>query len=220
MTWSPQVCQALFAMNEQRVVSKAREAELVQLRKSLEGDLDRLGAGSSSEHLQVSREYVVTIRSIDYWRERQRTLSDKISEAISKAPQGQLFELDDVILRKPPTEADFFTKPEPVEDPTQPSLPMRKPKKTAPAADPPAEGVDQHLAASVNELDLRENIKGQLIDGGMPTIGAVAALLDKGGDLRELLECSENVERDIKKAVKLYRTAHRKAAREAEGGEA
>lgn len=78
-------------------------------------------------------------------------------------------------------------------------------------------GVDEHLAASVNELDMAENLKGKLVAAGLTTVGRVAAILDdKKKSLLDEANLNQNQTAAVTRAVKAYRKDPRRAAREAE----
>lgn len=86
------VCKRLDALAEARDQAKSREQDLVRHRKDLKNDLTELGAGNTKKHLEVSREYVVTLFSIEHVRDRIRSLADKTDETIKNAHQPGMFE--------------------------------------------------------------------------------------------------------------------------------
>ncbi|MFO0833692.1 MAG: hypothetical protein U0638_01875 [Phycisphaerales bacterium] len=221
------VLSSIAAAREQ---SKTREKDLIQERKGLDGKLNDLGAGNTAEHLRVSREYVVCIRAIEYERNRQKTLADDAERIVRDGNQGKFDfadEVDVTALAARPTEEEMFRAPEP--DDAQPTLngdtrpvgrPGLKPKPEEP--DPSkGDGVDEHLKASVKELDMPERLIGLCENAGKTKVGHLADILDgKDGDLSEALDCEAKDAKAIAKAVKLYRDKHRKAAMKAEGSEA
>jgi hypothetical protein len=78
-------------------------------------------------------------------------------------------------------------------------------------------GVDQHLQASVRELQLDEKITNRLIELGFITIGRVAALLDSGAMLDDCGMTGPQAS-TVTAAVNKYRAVHRKAMHEVELG--
>jgi len=78
------------------------------------------------------------------------------------------------------------------------------------------DGIDEHLNVSVNELDLRESIKGKLIQNGVKTIGALAMIIDGGGSIENDVKLGDKDAAAVTAAVGKYRKAHRQAMREAE----
>ncbi|NDC64152.1 MAG: hypothetical protein EBZ59_09265, partial [Planctomycetia bacterium] len=80
-------------------------------------------------------------------------------------------------------------------------------------------GVDQHMQASVRELQLEEKITTRLIGLGFVTIGRIAALLDSGAMLDDCGMSGPHASK-VTAAVNAYRRTHRKAMHEVElGGE-
>lgn len=223
------VLSSIAAAREQ---SKTREKDYVQERKSLDGKLNDLGAGSSPDHLRVSREYVVCIRAIDYERNRQKTLADDAERIVREGNQGKFDfaeELDISELSARPTEDEMF-RPEPPDDDQmsigQDTRPVGRPGPVKPEAPSPemGDGVDEHLKASVKELDMPERLIGICEKEGKTKIANLVKLVDDAeGEVPGLvaaLDCSEKDAKAIAKAVKLYRDKHRKAAMKAEGIEA
>lgn len=91
-----------------------------------------------------------------------------------------------------------------------------KEKQGKPAAADVHEGEDQHLAASCNELDLREDIKGKL-GKAFGNIQSMVRFVDAGGDLSgEAVNLSDAEKKAAHKALNAFRAAHRQAARAVE----
>ena len=90
-----------------------------------------------------------------------------------------------------------------------------------PEDEQPGDGVDEHLNASVKELDMPERLIGLCENAGITKIAHVVKVLDDSdGDAPSLGEKVNGSDKDAKaiaKAVKTFRTAHRKAAMKAEG---
>lgn len=216
------VLSSIAAAREQ---SKTREKDLIQERKGLDSKLNDLGAGNTAEHLRVSREYVVCIRAIEYERNRQKTLADDAERIVRDGNQGKFDfadEIDVATLAARPTEEEMFQRSDDdgdprLEDARPVGRPGLKPKPEAP--DPSkGDGVDEHLNASVNELDMNERLKGACVNEGKTKIAHLVKILDdKDGDLGAALNINEKDVKAIAKAVKVFRTAHRKAALKAEG---
>ncbi len=213
---------AIMSLAKARTIAKARENELVTTRRDLENQLDELGAGSTAEHLKVSREYVITIRSIDFERDRMKTLADQLEKAITDSIQGK-FEFaedaeDDRALVKRPSEKDLFHKP-PVEEKPKDARPVGRPKPETP--EPAiAQGENQHLTASVNELGVSAWLPPKLTAAGITTMGRLFAWFEaeeKGGPALSSIDgISEDSAALVKKAATKWQRSHRKAAREVE----
>jgi len=216
--------KSLVAVSNARDTLKSREKDLVQERKSLDTKLDELGAGDTSEHRRVSRQYVVCLRAIEYSRERLKTLADDADRIIRDAIQGK-FDFADSIdedgLVKQPSEDDLFAHDDDGEPKLEDTRPVGRPGlKPRPEEPDPTkgDGVDEHLNASVKELDMPERLIGLCENAGKTKIAHLVADLDRDdGDLSGALNCETKDAKAIAKAVKVYRTAHRKAAMKAEG---
>ncbi|MCC6429221.1 MAG: hypothetical protein IT435_20670 [Phycisphaerales bacterium] len=222
------VCTRLDRLSEARVTEIAREESLKKKRKAAQQAFAKIGWGSTPEHKELALDLVQILFEIDHCRGRQKSLSEKIDEVIANAHQGDLFDnedLDNLTGRQSIDQVvkSFARQPaaEP-EDPDQQQLPVGGPNAGKPADPPPAPlqfaGVDEHLQASVNELDMREDLKGKCIQAECPTIGHLATLLDSPGraDLRDKLNVGEKQAAEIAKAVKAFRAKHRDAMRKAE----
>ena len=210
--------KSLVMVSNARDTAKSREKDLVQERKDLDNRLDELGAGDTAEHRRVSRQFVVCIRAIEYERERLKTLADTLDHIIRDAIQGKFDfaeSIDEEGLVSRPSESELFS-PEPVADakPVGRAGPVR-PEEPDPSK---GDGVDEHLNASVNELDMNERLKGVCVNEGKTKIAHLVAIIDApDGDLGAALNVNEKDVKAIAKAVKAFRTAHRKAAMKAEG---
>ena len=209
MPRQPVVCNekswiVLMSVANARAAAKAREAELVATRKDLENQLDELGAGTTPNHLRVSRDYVVTIRSIDFERDRIKTLADQLEKIISEAIQGKFEfaeEVDAGTLMKRPTEGDLFHKaPEATPADTRPVGRPGKPRPQAPDSSK-GDGVDEHMKVSVNELDVRENVAGKLVTAGLTMVGQVIFEVERK-DGTKSTETVERVGREVRPRLK------------------
>lgn len=198
------------------------ESELTDARR----ELDELGAqDETSGDFQVAaarKERCLRVR--DVYKERLKVLADKSDQAISKAAKGEneLFESFDpkAYVAKPKPE-DLYPKHE--EDKEQQQLPIGKPGKKPKPEQPDAskgEGVDEHLNASVNELNITGVDKAALIDAGFKTIGQIVVAAEKADnaiqEIARLTNVSEPFAKAIWTAVNKFRKAHRSAMREAE----
>lgn len=222
VTCSTKVWKRLTSIYAARENSKARLADLVKTRKSLDAELDELGAGKTAKHMQKSREYVVCLRAIDYERARVQELADLQGSTIKSGIEGKFdFDEDDFDAPDTASESDYFLhhrEPPPAEDPNQQKLPVggpsakEPPKKPALEPAPVHQGVDMHLAASVNELDMPELNKGRLLNAGINTVAdAIKLFEDDTKHPGTVLNCGEKIVAAIKKAVAAYRDKHRTA---------
>ncbi len=221
---------ALCRIKTARTNAKTREAELIATRRDLNNQLNTLGAGSTMQHLKVSREFVVCERSIDAVRATIKTLADRMEHLVDDAMQGKL---DDENI---PTDAELFTRPSEEDlfrtagddDDEDGQLTLddtgKKPRggKRQPAVpDQPGlevpEETDQHLKASIEELDLPEHTKAKLYKAGYRTIDALVRVVDDPEqDLQTVLNCEDAHAKAIKTALGAFRSRHRKAKTQAE----
>jgi hypothetical protein len=81
-----------------------------------------------------------------------------------------------------------------------------------------ATGVDEHLKATVAELQLTKAVTEKLIELGYSTIGKIARDLDQGVQLDDVGLTGTQAQ-TVTKAVETYRKAHRKAMLAVELGE-
>lgn len=220
-TWS-----TIVNMQEARDVVKANLTEVETDLADARSELNELGAkDETSEEFRIAaarKERCLRVR--DFLKDRLNTLSDKIDAAVAKAAKGEnelldVFDRSEFVAKPKAEDLYQLPKPEAPADP-RPVGRVGKPGKTRPEAPDPSkgDGVDEHLNASVQELDCRENIKAKLTAAGLTTIGrVVAAIENKKTDLRDVIDVGENIASEIKKAVKAFRARHRKAALEADG---
>lgn len=236
VAYPPQVCRRLDRLYAQRLQEKNREKDLQQERKTLKGELAELGAGETAEHKEAGWGYSRVLFQLEYCRDRQKDLANRIDETIKKAHEPGLFGEDDADLDTPADDKNVFQAiakklgrgddEEDPEDPDQQTLPVGGPSATQPpkplklTQEEGATGVDEHLKASVNELDMRDDLKTACLKGGRGVISSLVVILDGPGELDNLQRALNVNEKDAKaiiRAVKAYRRDHRSAMREADG---
>ena len=217
-----------------RTNAKTRETELIATRKDLDNQLNALGAGSTAQHLKVSREYVICLRSIKAVRATISTLADRMEHLIEDAMQGKLNDDDlpsDAELFARPSEEDLFhaAGDDDEDDDGQMSLdgeaPAGKKRRRGGTHEPTVpdqpglevpEETDQHLTASVEELDLPDHVKAKLFKAGYRVIGALVRIVDDPEqDLMTVLNCDDAQAKAIRKALGEFRTRHRRAMKQA-----
>lgn len=177
----------------------------------------RTSDGEKSKRERLESDYGKAVMEIERLKNTIKWCNDEIDSTVTNADDGKLFDSADL-------DVPDFTKPkdEDEEDEGDGSdLPtsaaevktVGRPGKVKPDMADPAmgAGIDEHLKASVNELDCREDLKGKLVAAGLLTIGDVAAMIDAKTDLREKVDCGEKIASEIKKAVEAYRKKHCRA---------
>lgn len=217
---------ALAKVAMAREAATVREAELKKTRKFLEGRLDELGAGNTAEHKNVSREYVVTLRGIDFQRDRMKVLADDMERIIKAGLQNKFDfaedEFDEQELVRVPTEAELFVH-KPSGEGEKPEHEKPVGRLTEPEKEPQvAVGENQHLLARVIELDMRENLKGACIDANLGTVGSLYnAVVEDTTEDKSQLAARLNVDgaaaRQIAAAVSAFLKKHTRAEMAVEG---
>lgn len=179
------------------------QAQLAELFKSKAAG----GAVSELELAEAKARVYDAIQEISNLEASIRFYGNTITETVQDADSPELDGLTD--------EMPLYTPPPPpsIEKPSAP-----KPRDEAARQEDHehAEGVDEHLDASVNELDIPELDKGRLVKAGFTTIGAVAKVIDSDGDLGAALNVGEKVAARVKAAVQTFRSVHRKASAQVE----
>lgn len=203
--------------------------------KDARREIDELGVRGedSNDFKEAAARKERAERQRDALKERLKVLANKMDEAVNQSTKGEEKLFDDIdwkSLETKPTARDMYHadtlddgqlqlgegekqtkpvgRPGPVR-PEQPDLDM-------------ADGEDQHLAASVHELDVREDLKGKLVAAKLLTVAHLARICD-GPDSQLRISQDANIEwKDaayVVNAVVTFRAKHRKAKREVESGE-
>lgn len=215
MTGKPfdtKVCDAIRHHVGERLVLESRRSKAFEDRDAAMAEIAELESHESREYTDLCRRHSEAVVAIDTLGKSIKWHSNQVDDLVEQADEPQLdfmYEPPDGPQRKEPGQLRLASE-------KGEERPVGRPRQEAPAP-PAADGVDEHLNASVNELDCRENVKGKLIDAGLTTIRRVAAVIDdEASDIRDVLNCGESIAAEIKKAVRLYRTRHRRAAMSAE----
>lgn len=200
----------------------AAVAEINDVRASMiMGDeADRPRAKLEDELLHAQARHSQAITRIDELQKTIRWHASQIDEMVTKADEPGLDVLYEMPEPPPPEKKDDGQLTLDARPVGRPGL---KPKPEEP--DPSkGDGVDEHLKASVKELDMPERLIGLCEKAGLTKIGHLVKVLDDNdGDAPSLGEAVNGSDKDAKaitKAVKVYRDKHRKAAMKAEGIEA
>lgn len=213
--FSVEVCDAIRHHIGERKALESKRVNAFEDRDAALEEKHEIDDHDSDEYLEACKRHSDAIASIDGLSSSIKWHRNRIDNLVEKADEPQL-----EFMYDPPAEAP---KPKQLrlagEDTQGETRPVGRPGKPKPEAPDPSkgDGVDEHLNASVAELDCRENVKGKLTAAGLTTVGRVVAVLEDGAqDIRDVLNCGENIASEVKKAVKQYRDKHRRAAREVE----
>lgn len=220
-----QVCNAIrFHVGRQKELEgeraeafDARDAALAELR-----EIEARRSGGDDDEPTLSAEEIVELKAkhsdavckIEDLRSRISWHHKQVIDLVTKADTPGL----DILYERPESPSEPVKAKEPAGDAAEGKgvgRPGSKPKPIAP--DPAlADGVDQHLATSINELDMPERVKGLLINAGLLKVGNLIDIIDADKDIGAEANLSAKQAEDVKKAVAAFRRKHRKAAREAE----
>lgn len=211
------VCQRIRNLNELIKSMEAERKDLFTTRDAIDAELMELTKDEKTKEERLLADWAIAERKIKTTSDAIKGAQVDLQVTIDRADDNKLFDDVDVEVRK----RDYTVKaPPPAPEPKE-TRGVGRPGKVKPEAPDPSkgDGVDEHLKASVKELDLPEQSLGKLEAAGLTTVGrVVAAIESKDKDLRDVLNCGENVASRIKAAVTKYRGAHRKAMAAAEVG--
>ena len=200
------VCDAIRHHIGERLVLEVKRGKAFEDRDAALAEIAEIESRDCREYGELCRRHSEAVQAIETLGKSVKWHQNQVDELVEKADEPQL---------------DFMY--DPPEEPTKQLklagvAPVGKPGRPRPEGPDPSlgDGVDEHLRASVNELDCREDIKGKLIDAGFTTVGRVAAAIDQEQDLAVLLNASKSTVHAVMKSVKAYREKHRRAAMETE----
>lgn len=201
-----EVCDAIRHHIGSRTALESKRKTAFEDRDAAVEELGRIKDESSPDLAKAKMRHSDAVVLIEQLSARIKWHSNQVAEIVEKADEPGFEFMYDMPAEK------------------HDDRPVGEKKNGKPAVKPaiaggetPPEGVDEHLAASVNELDCRENLKGKLVDAGFKTIKDLADFIDSDKQpLGSVVEVGENGISEIKKALKAYRTKHRAAMREAE----
>lgn len=228
-TFSPVVCERLRRLVAAERDARSKREDLFSDRDDIKDKLGRLHAqelltdsvGVPLERSTLLAQLGQAVLDIESYDRVIKGIQSEKNRVIEKADQAELFPDAEVPIAqwsappvKPPrrasagTEGDSSTPPatRPVVGGTDGSR-LRSPFE--------ASGQDQHLEASVHELDVSGEVHAALIRARFDTVGAVAAAEDAGESLSDLTGLGDVDVARVRGALKAYRTVHRSAAVEA-----
>lgn len=192
-------------------------ASLMSKRKTAFEDRDHLegqiakAEQAGQQAVDVKAKHSDQIRLIDQLQADIKWHRDELQRVAEEADNPQL----EVLYERPPEPPPLEPKAPSADVPGQLRLAGTDGKAEKPAV-PAAAGVDEHLKATVAELQLEKTLTEKLIAQGFTTIGALAKAIDAEGDLLGH-GLSGPQSSKVVKAVGSFRAEHRKAMRAAEG---
>ena len=230
VAFSLEVCNAIRHHIGERMALDSKRVIAFEDRDAAIEEKNEIDDHESDAYFEACRRHSDAIAAIDSLNARIKWHRNQVDEMVEKADSPQL---------------DFMYEP-PVEpakkDPRQMKIgdglgegekkadtrPVGRPGPAKPAAPSPemGDGVDEHLKTSVNELDLREDIKGKLIKHQFNTVHQLVAQMACQGEseadaLMSVVEDSMTLAecKAVCKAVKTFRVKHRDAMLKKDRGE-
>jgi hypothetical protein len=220
--FSIEICDTLrFHVGAREVAENNRKNAFADRDAALD-EIAELKDPKSPEYIQAKCNHSDAILRIDSLNNEIKWHNTQIGDIVGNADKPQQLELSlEVPEPKPRKKDDGQLELGEGEKQTKP---VGRPGPVRPEQPDPslADGEDQHLAASVHELDVREDIKGKLIDAGLTKIAHLAKICDGPDAVHEMgskANCDVTVAMALIASVKSYRSKHRKAMREVETGE-
>ena len=213
-------CARLRRLNEIRTAARSKRADLFQSRDATEEQLHATRHEETKKRENLTRDYGTVVLELKRLNHAIKGIESDVFDTIANGDQGKLWEDGDVQLSL----EDYLAEANVIDDDEGDVRPVGRPgSKPKPEAPDPSkgDGVDEHLKASVKELDMPERLIGLCEKAGLTKIVHLVKVLDDNdGDapsLGEAVNGSDKDAKEIAKAVKVYRDKHRKAAMKAEG---
>ena len=204
------VCARLTNIVEGYDQTEAKRQELFEQRNAAEERRNAADLGST-ERADAEREYGGLVLEIKRYNRAAKELEIAIRDTVKKARTEA-----EKLWPDPAVTIDEFL-PAAVKKPETPTEPKQK-EPVAPEVQVP-EGVNQHAAASINELKLPESMRKKLLSRGYTTVASMIALRGRDGFMTEA-GLDEHQAEQASHALDLYLRAHNRAQLEADRGEA
>lgn len=204
--WSLVSCKRAIALAVEHNSVSSKLAEIKEQKKAIRDEWDE-------EHDATTAKKILAMEDeTDSLKQRQKAITADLLRLSLNSVGADLFQ---------PDEGDDEPKSRVRDVEGQTKLPVDARPVGRPDEPRLADGVDQHLAASVNELDMPERLKGRLVANGLAKIGNLVEFVDAAPAtaavrLEQRLECSEKQAASVVAALQAYRKEHRKAMRETE----
>lgn len=210
-----EVCDAIRHHQGEINVLESKRKIAFDDRDNAVSEKRKLKNRDSKEYSDWSKRHSDAVMEIDSLDTEIKWHRGELRKVVEAADSEQL----EINFDPPPAPEEEDPKQLKLGEGEKPVRPVGKPGPAKPEAPDPSkgDGVDEHLNASVNELDIPPTAADKLIAAGLTTIGRVIAFIDEGSkSIGEEADLGENYVTHIHKAVKKFRTKHRKAMLEAE----
>lgn len=194
----------------------ARDAALAELKeieaRRSSGDDDEPTL-SAEEIIELKAKHSDAVCKIEDLRSRISWHHKQVIDLVTKADTPGI----DILYERPDSPGEPLKAKEPPSTGAGPKG-VGRPGKPKPIAPDPslADGVNQHLATSINELDMPEKVKGLLVNAGLLKVGNLIEIIDADKDIGAEANLSAKQAEDVKRAVASFRRTHRRAALDAE----
>lgn len=211
---NPKAWRVIRGLREAKAEEIEHEATLVKDRTEYERSLANV---SAEERDRAFQDIGRTVMHLKASRARIKSLEDKIDTAIGDAEDPKLWEETPEVPKAVRTEGQLFAWLKAENKQREQAKEKDEAQGKTAAESNGADGVDEHLAASVAELDLETRVVTLLTEAGFKNVRQLAEVLDADdGDLTQYKGIGDATAETVAKAVKRFRTKHRRAMREVE----
>ncbi|MGH7243641.1 MAG: hypothetical protein ACREJD_09515 [Phycisphaerales bacterium] len=199
--FSVEVCDAIRHHLGSRGVCQANRKKAFEDREAALAELDELENEHGPDALKLKERHSDAVVQIDRLDTMIKFHNNQVEEAVEKADEPEfafMYDVSDVPPPKPkttkkPAGGKDTSNGAPVPDATQP------------------DGWNQHLMASVNELDLRDDIKAKIVKAKFTTIGELHKFIETEEDLGTKLNAEEKDVKIVLRTVHKYVKDHTRA---------
>jgi hypothetical protein len=213
-------CQRIRNLMAAKAKTDADRKSMFDARDHAKEELGKLDdGGGSAKRKSLEADYGKACLEIDRLASTAKWLNSELRTTVEKADEPGLFDTAEISVPDFTEQRDEDEGQDGEAAASRSAAPIGKQPSgpRAPKAIEPPEGTDQHLTASVNELDLPEQLKGKLVAAGYVEVRHIEPILRDGLDPEALMQAmgiGQEKLAQIKRAVKAFVTSHRRADRE------
>lgn len=214
------VCEKIRNLLAAKKRAVAKRDNLFAQRDDIKGQIDACTGGEKEKKNRLLAEYGETVIEIDRYRRAITRFDGELDECVEAADAN-----DERLFSEVSVDVSEYLQGQVRVDPRNAGKPVGGPSASEPpkrlrlAQPEPPTGVDEHLKASVAELDMRDDLKTACVNAGRGHINGLVVIIDGPDELASMQTTLNVTEKDAKaiiRAVKAYRSAHRGAMRQAE----
>jgi hypothetical protein len=216
------VCQRIRNLVDLRTKAETAKKKMREARDHARDEMSQLhreklsGHESKLKQERLDADFGRCVRELERLNSTIKWADGEIAVCVEKADEPQLFSDADVTV--PDFEAEDDDEEEsdaPVGKPGTPKAKKGETPELKIVGGEQPEGWNQHLQASINELDVNDRAKQKLVDAGFVTIGQLYKFIEDGKNLSDKLNAGENVVSAVRRSVKEYVKKHTRADLEA-----